>query len=478
MHRPYIALFVVFITLVLSLQAKAESPLPEIGGGGYGIISLQQEHRLGQAWARILRGSAKLHDDALVSQYIEDLTWSLVTHSELQDKRLEVIVLDNPTMNAFAAPGGIIGVHTGLLLTAENEAQLASVLAHELAHLSQRHFAAQLEEDRRNRPLFIASLLGSILLSAANTEAGVAGIQASIGASAANKLSFSRQNEREADYIGLQTLTRTGYAPQAMANMFMQLQKQARFSPVPPEFLLTHPVTQSRISDAQDRAASLKGDALKRDTVAFNIAKIRVQVHHSKDLKTLIKGLKKLRAKRNTDILRYALAYAAIKDGQLDLAKRNISSFSAAFSKEISSRFLKAELLLAEEQYPQAVSTLKNLLDIYPGHHAISYAYAEALLKTGQPAKASKIYQALVENNPKDSRAWYLLAESYGLEGNVTGVHEARIEYFLLTADVDSALKQVDYALKNKSLSDNDRARLEQHREEALRVRESLELNY
>lgn len=472
----YLLSFILFSHLTFSV--RAEPLLPDIGGSGYSVISQQQEYQLGQAWARILRGRARIYDDAFVSQYIEELTWSLVTHSQLSDRRLEIVVLDNPTINAFAVPGGIIGVHTGLLLTSQNEGQLASVLAHELAHLSQRHFAAQLEEQQRNKPLFLASLLGSILLAAADTEAGVAAIQTSLAASTSAKLSFSRQNEREADYIGIKTLTDAGYSPHDMAGMFTQLQQAARFNKVPPEFMLTHPVTQSRVSDALNRAHSYTGKQKKQNNFNFNIVKFRIQVNYTQDLKQLLTKYQEELAKQETDALKYAVAYTALKSKKPKLARQQMDKFSRAFKRKLSSKLLEAEYHIAKEDYKTADKILTSLRATYPGSHAVSYIYAENALLLNQPHKASRTYEALVENNPNDSRAWYLLAESYGLEGNIIGVHEARIEYFLLTANIDTALRQVNFALKEADLTPNEKARLEQRKKDAEAIRESLEFDF
>ncbi|MGH1462530.1 MAG: M48 family metalloprotease [Neptuniibacter sp.] len=464
--------------LFSSIPIKADTELPDIGGSGYSIITLQQEYNLGRAWARLLRGQARIYEDALVSQYIEDLTWSLVSHSQLQDRRLEIVVLDNPTINAFAAPGGIIGVHSGLILTSKSEGQLASVLAHELAHLSQRHFAAQLEEQRRNKPFFLASLLGSILIAAADPEAGVAAIQSSMAASVSSKLSFSRQNEREADYIGMQTLTSAGYSPFSMSDMFKQLQESARFSRVPPEFLLTHPVTQGRISDALNRAEQFSGDANRIDSLDFNLMRFRVQANYAKDKSQLLHKYQALQTKEITDELSYAIAYTAIKDRKFEIARQEIARFSEKFEQTLSARLLKAELAAAEESFPDAIEQLKRLNLLYPGNHAISYLTAEAYLRLNQPDQASKVYRKLIENQPNDSRAWYLLAESYGLEGDILGVHEARIEYFLLTANVDRALSQIEYALKDPKLSEQEKAGFEQRKKDAQVIRKSLDFKY
>lgn len=475
--------FLLVTALILSTisgQISANGQLPTIGGSGYSIISPQQEYNLGRAWVRILRGNAPLYEDALVSQYVEDLTWSLVQHSELVDRRLEIVLLDNPTVNAFAAPGGIIGVHTGLLLTAESEGQLASVLAHELAHLSQRHFASQLEEQRRNRPFQIASILGSILLGAAtgDTSAGVVALQSSFGSAAASRLAFSRQNEREADYIGMQTLISAGYSPFEMANMFKALQNSARFSRVPPEFLLTHPVTQARISDALNRAEQFKGRALLTNTLDYNIVRIRLQVNYAKDLKSLLQRYQETAAKKRTDDLSYAIALSAIKLKQFGTAKAAIAKFSPAFGRTLGARLISAELAFAQEDFPETLTQLKKLHRLYPGNHAISYQLADTYLRLEKPNKASQVYEDLVENHPNDSRAWFLLAESYGLEGDIVGLHEARIEYFLLTANADRALRQIDFALKAPELSENEKLLFEERREEALRVMESLELKF
>ncbi|WP_415891028.1 M48 family metalloprotease [Neptuniibacter sp. SY11_33] len=478
MHNGLIAFLLTILLSASPSSLKADTQLPDIGGSGYSIITPQQEYLLGRAWVRMLRGSSRLYKDAVVSQYVEELTWNLVTYSQLTDRRLEIVVLDNPTVNAFAAPGGIIGVHTGLLLTAQNEAQLASVLAHELAHLSQRHFASQLEEQRRNKPFFIASLLGSILLAAADPEAGVVGMQSSMAASASSRLSFSRQNEREADYIGMQTLTQAGYDPKSMADMFSQLQQQARFSRIPPEFLLTHPVTQSRVSDALNRAETINVINAKENSIHFNIASARIRTGYTKDQKQLLEKYLNTQKQQDNDSLRYAIAHTAIAVKDFELAQKNINRFSKSFKSRLSARLIKAELELGKENYPEAAKQLQHLRNLFPGSQAVSFIYADTQIKLNQPHLAVQAYEDLVEKDPNDSRAWYLLAEAYGLAGDIVGVHEARVEYFLLTANVDRALRQIDYALREPTISSTERARLEQRQEDAKEIRESLKLDY
>jgi len=462
--------------IMLFSHAYAESALPELGGG-YSVISSEQEHQLGEAWARMLRGNGRLYEDAQVTQYLEELTWKLVTYSELTDRRLQIIVVDNPTLNAFAVPGGIIGIHAGLLLYAENEAQLASVLAHELAHLSQRHFASQLEEQRRNHPVMLASILASILVAVADPEAGVAAMQSSMAASVSSRLAFSRQNEREADYIGMQTLAASGYDPKAMPDMFAQIQQTTRFSRTPPEFLLTHPITQSRIAESQNRAARLPSGKHSSNTLEFNLIKARIQAHYA-DKPEQLYAHYQAETDQNNDSLRYALSYSAMQLKKFDEAKQYQQAFSDAFKQQLAGRILAAELLMQQEKYQQALEPLKALHQLYPDNQAVSFMYAESLTKAGQAAQAVKIYRNYLNDHPLDSRAWYLLAEAYGLAGDIVGVHQARIEFFLLTANVDRALQQIDFALREPQLSEYEKARFEQQKSEALEVRESLKMDF
>ncbi|MDF2180698.1 M48 family metalloprotease [Neptuniibacter sp. CAU 1671] len=462
--------------IALLSSAHADTSLPELGGG-YSAISSEQEYQLGEAWARMLRGNGRLYEDAQVTQYLEELTWKLVTYSELSDRRLQIIVVDNPTLNAFAVPGGIIGIHAGLLLYAENEAQLASVLAHELAHLSQRHFASQLEEQRRNHPVMLASILASILVAAADPQAGVAAIQSSLAASVSSRLAFSRQNEREADYIGMQTLAASGYDPNAMPDMFAQIQQTTRFSRTPPEFLLTHPITQARIAESQNRAARLPEGKRNSNTLDFNLVKARIQAHYADKPEELYAHYQAEKDQDN-DSLRYALAYSAMELKKFDEAKQYQQAFSEPFKQQLASRLLAAELLMQQEQFSAANEQLQSLHQLYPDSQAVSFLYAESLTKSGQAAQAVKIYRNYLNNHPRDSRAWYLLAEAYGLAGDIVGVHEARIEFFLLTANVDRALQQIDFALREPQLSDYEKARFEQQKEEALQVRESLKMDF
>ncbi|MFC6672389.1 M48 family metalloprotease [Marinobacterium aestuariivivens] len=364
-------LFGLLLTLPATLSANPN--LPSLGDSASGIISLQQESRLGDTWARLLRGRAKQLEDPIVYSYLEDLLWKLAAHSQLQQHELQLITLDNPTLNAFAVPGGIIGVHGGLLLTAEAEDELASVLAHELAHLSQRHFAMQIEEERRNRPFMLAALLGSILVAAAaDGQAGAAAITSTLGASEMARLSFSRQNEQEADRLGMITLTETGIDPTAMPRMFSRLQRSMRFyGDRPPEFLLTHPVTQSRIADSMNRAAQLPAPAPADSSPDFAIARTRLQVHYAERPEAMLTRYESALQDADDGPNRYGLALSAAAAGQYARALSTLDGLDETWRNNLYVRISRAEILQQAGRNQEALDDLNRLNRLYPGTFAV-----------------------------------------------------------------------------------------------------------
>ncbi|WP_372741589.1 M48 family metalloprotease [Neptunomonas sp.] len=457
----------------------ADNNLPVIADTTSGIISLDKEHRVGQAWARILRGSAPLLNDPVTYSYLNDLLWQVTAHSQLQDKRLDLIVLDNPTLNAFAVPGGIVGIHGGLLLSAEKEDELASVIAHELAHLSQRHFAAQLEESRRNRPFTMAAMLASILIAAADSQAGMAAITTSIAAQQSSSLAFSRLNEQEADRIGMQNLAEAGIDPNAMPRMFSRMQQSQRFQGTrPPEFLLTHPVTESRIADSLNRASQLPVPSTSRTSLDFDLTRTRMVVHFSSNPQKVLNHYQSATKSTQQPLDYYGLAVAAIRMNQFKLAESALKKLPASWRQHLFVKLTEAELQLAAEAWLTASKQLEELNSLFPDHYAVEQLLAKAYMGAEQPNKAISILNRLKKDYPTDTNAWYLLSEALGQAGKTVAVHQARVEYFLLTGQIDKALQQIIYAHRESGLTSSDKARLVQLEIDTKKVRDEMKMDF
>ncbi len=275
---------------------------------------------MGQQFLSSIRRATSTIPDALLNAYLENLTYKLAAQSQLQDHRLSFIIIDSQELNAFAAPGGIIGVNTGLFLNAETEAEFASVMAHEIAHVSQRHFARSIDDAKAHRiPELAALLAGVIVMATSDTQHGQAAIAASQGLALENRLRFSRSNEAEADRIGQDTMFNAGFDPDHMSSLFERLIAINRFGRRPPEFLLSHPVTESRIADARGRAIRYPSRSYSQN-LEYQIIRARVVGHYATDKQSMVanseRALQISHDEFSRDASRYGLAVSYFENKQ------------------------------------------------------------------------------------------------------------------------------------------------------------------
>lgn len=482
MNIQIVPILVLVLLTGLSTQSVAQNDgeiiLPELGDSVSSLISLQQEKRLGQAWLKVFRSQVKTINDPLLQDYLEELTYKLATYSELKDRQLNIVIVDNPTLNAFAVPGGVIGVHTGLIMEADTEGQLASVLAHELAHLSQRHFARRVEAQKNSALPNMAGLLAGLVLAATTgSDAGIAAITASQAASLQNQLRFSRQNEQEADRIGMQTMVRAGLDPNAAANMFVEMNKLQRFAGQrPPEFLLTHPITESRISDARNRARQFPRKIYTAST-DYQLMRTRVSLDFYSNSKEAVKAFedKISSGEGYAEANQYGLVLALTKDGNFSKAYEQLTPLIKKRPNQLAYQIAKADLDINTGKLDLAINELKQLLSIAPSNHPLTMTLTDAYLKANQPHLAAQLLKEHSLTHDDDPNVWYLLAEAHGLAGDIVGVHQARAEFFILTGVLDKAHKQLGYALPLTTNNSVLTAKITERRNQILAMKNELE---
>ncbi|MEW6176116.1 M48 family metalloprotease [Stutzerimonas frequens] len=442
-----------FLTLAcLFAQPSLSNELPSLGDASSGIVSPEQEHLLGRAWLSLLRGQVKQLSDPQLKDYVESSVYRLAETSQLQDRRLEFVLLDSPQLNAFAAPGGIIGVNGGLFIHAQTEAEYASVMAHELAHLSQRHFARGLEAQQRMQlPMMAAMLAGVVAAAAGAGDAGIAAIVSTQAAAIQAQRRFSRQNEQEADRIGIVNLERAGYDPRAMPSMFGRLMRQYRYDQKPPEFLLTHPVSESRIADTTNRAEQYAQGGTQ-DSLRYQLMRARTQLKFES---TPGVGAKRFRAMLDEnpemDAARYGLALAQMKAGQLADAANSLAPLLAKAPDDLTYNLAQVELDITANRLQHAQTRLQRLLQLYPGNYPVRQMHIDLLMERGETQQAERELDKLAEQRHRDPDIWYQVAEVRGLSGNIVGLHQARAEYFALVGDYDQAIEQLDLAKRRAS---------------------------
>lgn len=432
--------------------ASGDDPntLPTLGQPADLIADGPTEQRLGQAWLRQLRGNAPLWPDPLVRDYVESLLYALSLHTPLQQPNFSVVVVDDTQVNAFAVPGGIVGVNTGLILTSDSEDELAGVLAHELGHLSQRHFARSQEANQYNQWLALAGLLASIAGAAAG---GGGDLGVAVGASAQaiavqNQLRYSRSYEQEADRLGLQTLTAAGYDPRAMPAFFLKLDRRTRRLGYLPEFLLTHPLSTTRLSDLARRVADSPRTALKAHP-EFQFVQVRLQVAYSQQLDDLIAALRNsLDSNSNTEASRLGLSLALLRKADISGAREALAPLLASDPNRLDFRITDIDIDLATRNYASAYDKARRSLALFPRQPSLMQRLTQAALPIGKADSIRAEIERAVVARPNDNALWRLLADCALKQQDSLGVFRARAEYLFLEGRQQAAEAQLNNALR------------------------------
>ena len=426
--------------------------LPALGDSASAFVSPQQEHELGRLWLRQLRAQATVINDPLAVQFLEELMYRLIPHSEVQQKEFEFIIVDRRELNAFAVPGGIIGIHFGIFLHARDEDELSAVLAHELAHLSQRHFARQVEKAEQQGPVAIATLLASILLIAANNpDAGFAGLIGSQAASIQSQLAYSRDWEREADRLGMKTLAASGLDPYAMPSMFHQMLQASRFSERPPEFLLTHPVTESRIADAADRAQQYPQQP-RLTGFSFQILKHAAQLRYQLPADQRESHFQQLLKKNARGTVGHAATLYTLASMTLSRQPQQTLAYldlmASPWKEHSASVSLKALALQAAGKHEDAMALIKAALPFAPQDYTLLNTRALLLQQQAKHTEAVTALRQLSELRPTEPAVWNLLGQAAAKAGQTALAYRANGETLFLTGQHPQALRQMELAIQ------------------------------
>lgn len=438
--------------------------LPDIGDSAGAFLSPAEEQQLGQEFMRNVRQQASLIEDLDITQYLENLGQRLAAGSSNPERHYRFFMLDDASINAFAGPGGFIGVHSGLFMAARDESELAGVLAHEIAHVTQRHLVRAYEASSRLGLPTAAAMLAAILLGAATqSDAGIAAAVAVQASSLQYQINFTRANEQEADRIGIHTLSRVQIDPFGMADFFGRLQRANRlYGERPPEFLSTHPVTANRIAETRARAEQV-GHKGSRDSLDFQLIKVRLDILKSHNPVQKISQYKaRIKADNSSAAARYGLALALEQSSQLDEAIKILQSLQRRNPDYILYRTTLARLQLKKKQPAKALRLLSETLKLYPRDLVVSAHYAHALLQSSQAEQARSVLLDLLKKPSAQQPATYrLLARAANASGHDWQARQASAESYYLNGQTSAAVEQLEQALRIKGIGYHDRAALE-----------------
>ena len=402
-HRFF---FLLLFVIQLIFAQEKDLNLPNLGDRVSGVISLEQERLLGQSFLEQVYAQAPLINDPIIQEYTELLIYKLSETSQVKDRQFTIVLIDEKSLNAFAAPGGVIGVNGGLFLNAGNEAQLASVLGHELAHLSQRHFARNVLRGKDTNLASSLVMVSAIALAIITNNptafiAGPAALQQ-------QQLRYSRIFEREADRYGFNNLIAAGYDPAGMGQMFENMAKVRKLSgDNPPEFLLTHPVTSSRVSDAFNAADQIDFTGGKKNTINFEFVKGRLKVkYNSLSPQAAVRYFEKAQTDDPTNENKYAFIKALQSNGQTEKALKILNEILKKYPKNLILNITKSEILLSGQKIIEARDNIEQVLNISPGNYPASIVKAKILSSKKEFIQAEEILRDLLITKNRDPNLW------------------------------------------------------------------------
>ncbi len=456
-------LMVIAAAIPTLLAAQAASDLPDIGSPVDAIISRSDEYRIGLTVLRQLREQGQVLEDAEVTEYLQALGSRIAAQASERGERFTFFVVKDSSINAFALPGGFIGVNQGLVLTSENESQLASVLAHEIAHVTQRHIARSIRAQGRQSLATTAMMIAAILLGAAGGgDVAQAAIAVAQGSAVQQQINYTRANEYEADRIGISFLSAAGFDPQAMPQFFEIMGRRAGGAGLQvPEFLQTHPVSTNRIAESRARALEYP-NVQARQELSYELIRERLRV---------------LGGDREDDVRPYYVARREARQpgpGQLygealALLAADQPTDAAAILGGLQQRNPEQPMLagtlgqaqMAAGDAEGAFRTFDQALALSPRNVPLTIRYAEALLDAGRASEAHTVLLDLFNVVPPTPEQIRLTAMAASSAGDTGDAYYYMSEYHIASGNLPLSVQQLELALAAPNLSSVQRQRFQ-----------------
>ena len=451
--------------LALAPATAADSHLPDLGDAAGETLARAEEDRLGEAFLRQIRGRLRLVDDPEVVAYIDGLGQRIARADP--ERRYRFLVVDSPTVNAFAGPGGVIAVNSGLVVITESESELAAVLAHEVAHVSLRHLAQLLERGKRVSLATLASVFASIVLATQNPSAGQAVLVASTAGAQQSTLRYSREKEMEADRASMDLLHRAGLDPRAVPAFFQRFQEWQRFTSRPPEFLSTHPDTLSRIAETRGRAEQYEPRGY-RESADYPLVRAKLRVRQADNalahFEALVRSGETDGAAAEAD--RYGYAVALMGAERHEEASIVLEALRRDFPDRAAHRSAAAEAYSALGEEARALDLLADSVGRFPDDRGLVYGYGLALVRAGRAEEATALLRRFQREHESDATIYRLLGFAHQRAGRRAASHMALAEFHHRKGDLASAIRQLDIALEDPAIDDYRAARATARRQQ------------
>lgn len=436
-----------------TIAKNNKNKLPEIGAAGFSTLSIDKEQFIGNAMMKQVRASQPLLHDPVLNEYINSLGNLLVKNANDVNYAFDFFIVNSKELNAFAFFGGHIGVHSGLITTAENESELASVIAHEISHVTQRHLARRLEAQSRSQPLSMAGIASSILLALINPNLGMAALSTSMAASQQASINYTRGNEKEADRVGIALLANSGFDPTGAPNFFGKMAEKFRYISKPPAMLLTHPLPDSRISDARIRAQNYPVVHIK-PSLAFELTKARISARYERNAKAnigMFEGLLKYERYEIKEAALYGLALSYFENEMPKEAREILEKLIHNDPNNLFYADAISDVYIKTKEFDKAITLLKRLNLLMPNNQIVALNYANVLQEADKLEEASVMLQDFLITQPDQFIANDLLTTIYRKQKKIGLMHASQAEVYALLGVYPKAIDELQTAIKFSS---------------------------
>lgn len=447
--KSKLTIIMLAIASVLHLSYVYANELPDLGDVSATVLSPLQEQAIAEQILREVAISPEVLQDVEVMDYIQALGGKLVASGPDKRQKFYFFVVQDLSINAFAMPGGVIGVHTGLMLSANTESELAGVLGHEIGHVTQRHLARILASQKYDTFKNIAGIALALLLSRSNPQLATGAFTTVSALGVQSKLDYTREHEREADRIGLQILDSGGFDVRGMPGFFQVMQRGTRFEGSAPSFLRTHPLTSERIADVTNRVENMQYKQVT-DSLEFHYVRAKLRANNGVPESAIALFEQNIREQRfqNEAAEHYGLALAQLRKNAFAQVEKELVWLRKNASPHAMIESLAARLEVAKNNPQQADKQYAAALARYPDNRALIYGYAEHYLAIRQPDKAVKLVMAKQGLYPDDAYFYDLLAKAYSMQNKSLLSHQAQSEGYYRKYDLRRAIEQMELAAK------------------------------
>lgn len=435
-----------------NIPANIENNLPDLGDVSQTVLTPQDEQRIGEQILREVAVSDDVLQDVEVTDYLQALGSRLAAASADTRQKFTFFVVRDNTINAFAMPGGVIGVHTGLILASNRESELASVLGHEIGHVTQRHLARMLAKQKTDTFKNIGSMALALLVARSNPQLATGALAAASASGVQRQLDYTREHEREADRVGLNVLDAAGFDVRGMPAFFTTLLRGTRFAEgSAPSFLRTHPLNAERIADVTNRVETMPYKQVI-DSLEFSLVRAKLRAGDGIAQHAIEQFEDNIKERRFTNEVaeHYGLTLAMLRKNDLAGASKEMKWLKANSPKNAFIENLAARIEVARNNPQAAASQYAKALAQFPNHRSLIYGYAEHFLAVNQPDKAIQLVQQKQAIFPEDAYFYDILAKAYNAKNKNLQRFQAQGESYFRKYNLKKAIEQMEFAVKAK----------------------------